>query len=80
MPEAETGWTLGALQRGGYGLDAICRDAACRKLFSFDVVRLVEGLGEDHPLPSEIDGCPACGGVLDIRIALGGDDPPRPTP
>ena len=76
MSDTEAGWTLGGLQRGGHGLDAICRDPACRKLFSFNVAQLVDGLGTDYPLPSEMeDGCPDCGGSLDIRIALGGSGP-----
>jgi hypothetical protein len=67
-------WTLGALRRGGYGLDGLCDAPACRGLFSFDLDQLIAGLGEAAGFPDRMDdGCPRCGGPLRLVVS-----PPGP--
>jgi hypothetical protein len=69
-------WTLGSVKARGMEIVALCDNADCRHLFSFDLDALIEQAGADFPL-GEIPplACPRCGErPLTIRLSFA--DPP----
>ncbi len=64
-------WTFGAVQARNMALEAYCRNDACRRFYVFDLDQLTAALGPDY-LVSDIPtlACEACGGPMEIRLAL----------
>jgi hypothetical protein len=65
-------WTLGQVKARGMEVVALCDNAECRHLFSFNLDGLIEGVGADFPV-DEIPplACPKCGQrPITIRLSF----------
>jgi hypothetical protein len=64
-------WTLGAVKARNMEINALCAQEGCRRLFTFNLGQLIEGVGSDYAV-ADIPpmACPACGAPLVIRLSL----------
>ena len=65
-------WTFGLIKARGMEIVALCDNAECRHLFTFDLDGLIEGAGADFPLAEMPPlACPNCGQrPLTIRLSF----------
>jgi hypothetical protein len=74
-------WTFGAVKARNMALEAYCQNVACRRFDVFNLDQLIAALGPDY-LVADIPqlACEACGGPMEIKLALVPPEPDSPGP